>query len=133
MTNPSYNTPPQHLKNNNFDNLPKNVPILKKTIELYKIYYKYLELFPKKDKYNIGATCEKYIIEILEILLKAGYLSKQEKLPLIKNANNKFDTLKIFIRLLRELNIIDQKKYLILQTILQEIGRMFGGWIKSLS
>jgi len=66
-------------------------------------------------------------------LLKAGYLSKQEKLPLIKNANNKFDTLKIFIRLLRELNIIDQKKYLILQTILQEIGRMFGGWIKSLS
>lgn len=106
---------------------------MKKTVELYKVYYKYLELFPKKDKYNIGTTCERYIIEILELLLKAGYLSKQEKLPLIKTANNKFDALKIFIRLLRELNIIDQKKYLTLQAIIQEIGRMFGGWIKSLS
>lgn len=49
------------------------------------------------------------------------------------NRNNKFETLKIFIRLLRELNIIDQKKYLVLQTLIQEISRMFGGWIKSLN
>lgn len=111
----------------------EGVPILKRTIDLYKLYYTYAELFPKKDKYTIGATCERYIIEILEILLQASYLSKEEKLTLIKTANNKFDTLKIFIRLLKELNIIDQKKYLALQTIIQEIGRMFGGWIKSLS
>lgn len=109
------------------------VPILKKTIDLYKLYYGYAELFPKKDKYTIGATCEKYIIEILEILLQAGYLPKEEKLPFIKKASDKFDMLKVFIRLLRELNIIDQKKYLALQTVIQEIGRMFGGWMKSLN
>ena len=109
------------------------MPILKKTIDLYKLYYGYAELFPKKDKYTIGATCEKYIIEILEILLQAGYLPKEEKLPFIKKASDKFDMLKVFIRLLRELNIIDQKKYLALQTVIQEIGRMFGGWMKSLN
>lgn len=47
-------------------------------------------------------------------------------------ANNKFETLKIFIRLLRELNILDQKKYIVLQTHIQEIGKMFGGWLRSL-
>ncbi|MBI5731736.1 MAG: four helix bundle protein [Candidatus Magasanikbacteria bacterium] len=109
------------------------VPILKKTIDLYKLYYGYAELFPKKDKYTIGSTCERYIVEILEILLQAGYLPKEEKLPFIKKASDKFDLLKVFIRLLRELNIIDQKKYLALQTIIQEIGRMFGGWMKSLN
>ena len=108
------------------------MPILKKTIDLYKLYYGFAELFPKKDKYTIGATCERYIVEILEILLQAGYLTREEKLPLIKSASNKFDILKVFIRLLRELNVIDQKKYLALQTIIQEIGRMFGGWMKSL-
>lgn len=108
------------------------MPILSKTIELYKIYYGYAQLFPKKDKYTIGATCERYIIEIIEILLGASFLPKQEKLPLIKKANNKFEALKVFIRLLKELNIIDQKKYIILQSIIQEIGKMFGGWIKSL-
>lgn len=111
----------------------EGVPILKKTIDLYKLYYGFAELFPKKDKYTIGATCERYIVEILEILLQAGYLPKEGKLPLIKTASNKFDMLKVFVRLLRELNIIDQKKYLVLQTIIQEIGRMFGGWIKSLT
>jgi len=109
------------------------VPILKKTIDLYKLYYGYAQLFPKKDKYTLGATCEKYIIEILELLITASYLPKDSKINLIKSASNKFETLKIFIRILRELNIIDQKKYLALQTLIQEIGKMFGGWIKSLN
>lgn len=124
MPNQTFNAPPPTELG--------GIPILKKTVDLYKLYYGFAELFPKKDKYTIGASCERYIIEILEVLLQAGYLPKEEKLPLIKIANNKFDMLKVFVRLLRELNIIDQKKYLALQTIIQEIGRMFGGWIKSL-
>ena len=120
-----------HLSDKSGD-IYESVPILRRTIDLYKLYYTYAELFPKKDKYTIGATCERNIIEILEILLQAGYLTREEKLPFIKTASNKFDILKVFIRLLRELNVIDQKKYLSLQTVIQEIGRMFGGWIKSL-
>jgi hypothetical protein len=69
----------------------------------------------------------------LETLLEAGFLPKEEKLSLIKKANNKFEILKVFIRLLRELNIIDQKKYIVLQALIQEIGKMFGGWIKYLN
>lgn len=134
MQNFSSNPPPVFLNSNqNSKLLLASIPILKKTIDLYKLYYGYAQLFPKKDKYTLGATCEKYIIKIVELLITASYLPKETKLPLIKSANNKFETLKIFIRLLKELNIIDQKKYLILQTLIQEIGRMFGGWIKSLN
>lgn len=109
-----------------------DIPILKKTIDLYKTYYGYAELFPKKDKYALGATCERYLIEIIELLLEASYLPKETKRPLLLKASNKFETLKIFIRLLQELKIIDQKKYIVLQTAIQEIGRMFGGWLKTL-
>lgn len=111
----------------------EDVPILKKTIDLYKTYYGYAQLFPKKDKYTIGATCERYIIETIELLLQASYLPKEQKRSALLAANNKFETLKVFVRLLKELGVIDQKKYLILQTALQEIGRMFGGWMKSLT
>lgn len=100
---------------------------------MYKIYYGYAQLFLKKDKYTLGATCEKYIIAILEIFLETAYLPKDKKLTLLQQANNKLEALKIFIRILWELNIIDQKKYLNLQMPAQEIGKMFGGWIKSLS
>jgi len=74
-----------------------------------------------------------YIITTLELLLEASYAYGDEKLVLIKKANAKFDTLKLFIRLLKDLNIIDSKKYLQLQKKIQEIGRMLGGWQRSLN
>lgn len=101
--------------------------------ELYKTFYGYTVLFPKKDKYTLGAKCEMYIIATLELLLEASCTSRDKKLILIKKANTKFDALKLFIRLLKDLNILDNKKYLELQKQIQEIGRMLGGWQRSLN
>jgi len=36
------------------------------------------------------------------------------------------------IRLANEINCLDNKKYLVLQEKLQEIGRMLGGWMRSI-
>jgi len=110
-----------------------DIPIIKNLYELYKLFYNYSISFPKKDKYTLGAKCETYIITTIELLLEASNTYKREKLELIKKANSKFDTLKIFIRLLKDLNIIDDKKYIELQKRIQEIGKMLGGWIKSLT
>lgn len=111
----------------------EEVPILKKTIELYCTYYGYLQLFPKKDKYTLGATCERYIISVVELLLEASYAPKERKRDRIAAANTKFEALKVFVRILKQLKIIDQKKYLTLQASIQEIGRMLGGWLRSLA
>ena len=52
----SYNRiPPQRLLASAKTSQWEDVPILKKTIELYKTYYGYAQLFPKKDKYTIAA------------------------------------------------------------------------------
>ncbi|OGY89755.1 MAG: hypothetical protein A2927_03330 [Candidatus Komeilibacteria bacterium RIFCSPLOWO2_01_FULL_45_10] len=119
------------------DNLPcqkiiGEMPIIIKIRELYKLFYKYLILFPKKDKYTLGAKCENYILATLELLLAAGNAPKSDKLRLIRQASIKFDTLKFFIRVSRELDVLDFKKYLELQKRLQEIGLMLGGWLRSL-
>ncbi len=116
----------KHMTNN-------EIPIIVKLSELYKSYYQYLELFPKKDKHSIGIKCEGYIIATLELLLEAGNVPKEQKLALLKKANVKFDALKFFLRTARELKILDNKKYLVLQTHIQEIGRMLGGWLRSLT
>ena len=108
------------------------IPIIQKIRELYKLFYGYLALFPKKDKYALGNKCELYIIATLELLLAAGSAAKEEKREFIKQANVKFDALKIFLRLAQELRLLDNKKYLNLQTPIQEIGRMLGGWQRSL-
>ena len=93
-------------------NYTTDIPIIKRLYELYKAFYSYSVLFPKKDKYTLGAKCEQYILSTLELLLEAWAASRTEKLVLIKRANVKFDALKLFIRLLKDLDIIDSKKYL---------------------
>ena len=103
------------------------IPIIQKIRELYKLFYGYLALFPKKDKYALGGKCELYIITTLELLLAAGSAPKEEKRVFIQQANVKFDALKVFLRLAQELRLLDNKKYITLQTHIQEIGRMLGG------
>ena len=108
------------------------IPIIRKLYELYKLYYGYLELFPKKDRHNLGARCEGYILDTLELLLAAGSVPKQEKKQYIVRANVKFDALKVFLRMAKELRLLDNKKYLELQKHIQETGKMLGGWQRSL-
>jgi len=69
----------------------------------------------------------------LEFLLKTVYSPKQEKLSFLKEIDTKVNLLKTLIRLAYEIKSIDNKKYLILQEKLQEIGKMIGGWIRYVS
>ena len=42
-----------------------------------------------------------------------------------------FNLRQVFLRLMKEIKTIDSKKYISLEEIVDEIGRMLGGWIKS--
>ena len=49
----------------------------------------------------------------------------------LKRASLKLNILRVFLRLMKEVKTLDNKKYITLQTLVDEIGRMLGGWIKS--
>lgn len=119
----------------NFQSINKtfDFPIFQKTYETYKLFYSYLVNFPKKDKYTLGQRCENTLLDFLEAITVAGGLSKIEKVPILQKASTKLDLTKILIRLCKDLKILDNKKYLELESSLQEIGKMLGGWIKSSS
>ena len=112
-------------------NLGFDIPIFQKTYDLYKLYYQYLVNFPKKDRFTLGLRCENVILDLLEAITEASQISKSGKLPILQKASLKLDQAKMFIRLAKDLKILDNKKYLTLESHLQEIGRMLGGWIKS--
>lgn len=97
---------------------------------MYKLFYSYLVNFPKKDKYTLGQRCENALLDFLEATTTAGGLTKTEKVPVLQTASVKLDLAKILIRLCKDLKILDNKKYLELESSLQEIGKMLGGWIK---
>ena len=116
----------------NLEQLNNEAPILKKTVDLYKDLYQQLKTFPKKDQYMLGKRCEECVLNFLELILLAVGLEKHRKLDVLEAANNKFDVLKVLFRMARELKMLDTKKYLSLEDKTQEIGRMLGGWMRSL-
>ena len=113
--------------------LNTDIPIFQKTYDLYKMFYEICVHFPKKDKYTLGQKIENGILKLLESIILASQLAKTEKAPILKQASGKLDIIKVLIRLSNDLKIIDSKKYLNLQSSLQEIGKMLGGWIKASS
>ena len=117
----------------NLQELDADAPIIQKTADLYKEFYGYLKTFPKKDQYLLGKRCEDTLLSFIEYVLMAASSQKERKLRFLEAANGKFDTLKFLLRVARELRMLDNKKYLSLETKIQEIGRMLGGWMRSLT
>lgn len=58
---------------------------------------------------------------------------KFEKLSIVTRVIGKCDLLKFFLQLGWEQKIIDRKMYAELIILLDEVGRMLGGWKKSLA
>ena len=108
------------------------ISLIQKSYDLYKSVYQLVKNFPKGDKYNLGNDLKSLNLLIIELLIEAESAKKDWKAPLVAKASLKLSLLKIFIRLASDLKIIEQAKYIKLQEQSQEIGRMLGGWLKSL-
>ena len=109
------------------------MPVLQKLVGAYKIWHEYLPHFPKTSRYTLGEKVDSLFVELIECIVVASYLSKQDKLPYLKKAILKFDVLKFFLQVVWEIKALDTKKYIALSERLDEIGRMLGGWNRQLN
>lgn len=108
-----------------------DIPIFKRSYDLYKEFYGLRLSVPKQDRYTLWQKCENLLIDILEGILLASQQSKFEKLPTLEKASVKLNFMRVCVRLLKDVKAIDDKKYVLIEADLDEIGRMLGGWIKS--
>ena len=111
---------------NDFD-----IPIFKKTYDLYKTFYGWRTVIPKQDRYGVWQRCEELVLNLLEALLKASQLLKAEKIHVLEKASFDLNMLRVFVRLSKDTKVIDNKKYIELEGVIDNIGQQLGGWIKS--
>lgn len=110
-----------------------DIPILKKSYELYKIFHEYRRVIPKTERFTVYERSENAILDVIECFFEAGYMRGNNKVALLERASVKLNLLRFFFRLMKESKTFDNKKYVALQTVIDEIGRMLGGWIRSSS
>ncbi len=109
-----------------------DLPIFKKNYELYKLLYGLKVSISKQDRYTLWQRVENTSLDIVEMFFEAITLYKEEKVAVLQKASLKLDLLRFFIRLAHETKVIDGKKYTTIQQQIDEVGRMLGGWIKSI-
>ncbi|MDP2364066.1 MAG: diversity-generating retroelement protein Avd [Ignavibacteria bacterium] len=106
--------------------------MIEKIKNTYKLWHSFLPHFPKTSRYTLGSKIDSLFIETTESVIKASYLTKAEKLLYLTQASIKLDLLKFFLQVAWEIKALDNKKYIRLSEKLNEIGKMLGGWLKSL-
>lgn len=109
-----------------------DIPILKKAYELYKTFHGYRKVVPKQDRFTIYEQSERLILDIMESLFLAGYAKTVNKAITLEHVSAKLNLLRLLVRLMKDTRTLDSKKYLVLQEVIDEIGRQLGGWSRSI-
>jgi hypothetical protein len=107
--------------------------VLVKAKEVYQVWHKNLVNLSRLDRYTLGARTDDAFLFFLELIFRASFAhDKFEKLSLVSQAASKGDILKFFLQLGWEQKIISYTHYGNFILSLDEIGRMLGGWKRSL-
>lgn len=113
---------------------PPKIPlVLVRAKSAYHAWHEHLIHLKRVDRYSVGVKIDNTFTSFLEIIFRATFAyDKFEKLSLVSQAIGKSDLLKFFLQIAWEQKIIDHKIYASLILLLDDTGRMLGGWKKSL-
>lgn len=118
-----------HTHTHTDSNFGPDIPLFTKLYELYSTVSFSLPSFPKTQRYTLGQRIEHTILDLLELLFSIPLADN--RLAILKQMSVKTDLLKTLLRLSKDTHSLPTGRYLELQAILQEIGKMLGGWIRA--
>ena len=96
---------------------------------MMKYAYTALAQYPKSEKFALVADIKKCMHQILELEIEAS--KKYYKKTTLQELDVNVTILKYYIRLSFDLGFLPIKKYQTWAEMITEIGRMLGGWLKS--
>ncbi|OGN03854.1 MAG: hypothetical protein A2655_01180 [Candidatus Yanofskybacteria bacterium RIFCSPHIGHO2_01_FULL_43_42] len=92
------------------------------------IWFKYYQIIPKAHRHTLGQQVDTLWIEIIKTLATATFIPRQDKLPYVRLAIQKVDTLKVLLMILWEAGSLQNEHYVSLSIPIEEIGKNLGGW-----
>ena len=108
----------------------KQSPIFTKTYDFLLWLLLHTEKFPKSERFRLARRLEDTCFEFYELLIQSAH-SNQAR-PLLKGGDFLLDKLRFYLRVAYARHLFDARQYDFAANALMEIGRLLGGWIKSL-
>lgn len=109
---------------------PAELTVISKTYELIVWGCHHIGKFPRSFRFTLGNRLELRLYDVLDQLLRAKYRS-QERAALLQAINLELELLRFQFRLAKDLRCLPINSYGHAAKLVNEIGQMVGGWIKS--
>jgi hypothetical protein len=110
-------------------------PIFVKTYDLLLWLIPRTTTFPREQRFVLARHVQDIALRFQEYLIEAAALPKQNrpaKLDRLNKADVELTKLRFYLRLCRDLKLLDSGQHQHVSRMLDEIGRLLGGWFKSL-
>ena len=84
--------------------------------------------YPKTERYTLGEILKIKTLELIDGIWQARAMPLEQRLLILEELQRTLDLQKLMVRLVYDLGIYQQKGYIYRQKLLQEMGKMLGGW-----
>lgn len=105
--------------------------MLQKIFDMMEYGYGALAQFPKSEKFALVTDIKRSMDNMLERVIEAQ--KKYYKKTTLQELDVEIAKLKAYLRLSYQLGFLPMKKYEIWSEKVVEIGKMLGGWLKSVN
>ena len=109
----------------------KELTLIPKTTNYIKYILNIIFKLPRTEKFNIGNEYKDVMYKMLEDVLMLSKVSLEEKLKYINRIDARLNVQRIFLRIMVENKWIDEKKFIYSMELIDELGRIVGGLLKS--
>ena len=112
------------------------LPIFVKTYDLLLWLIPRTTTFPREQRFVMARHVQDVALRFQEYLIEAATLSqrnRQGKLACLNKADVELTKLRFHLRLCRDLRLLDSGQHRHVSQMVDEIGRLLGGWFKALN
>ncbi len=106
-----------------------HLPVYKVSYELLVELFRYTKNFSKEYKYTIGESIKKEILEMIRNIYRAN--SVQNKRAVLQSSRENIETIRLFLRLLKDLQQINIRKFVFLNEKIESVSKQLTAWQKS--
>ncbi len=105
-------------------------PIFTKTSNFLLWLLQHTEKYPKSERFRLAKRIEDAAFDFYEDLIQAAKSGNKKHLLLA--ADLELDKLRLYLRLAHNRKLTDHAQYFYAAEALTEIGKLLGGWLKTL-
>ena len=109
----------------------KELTLIPKTENYIKYMLNVIVKLPRTEKFSIGNEYKNMMYKMLEEVMMLGKIGNEEKMNYINKIDARINVQRVFLRIMQDNKWIDEKKFLYSMSLLDELGRIVGGLLKT--